>query len=103
MMYSLGHAGSAMKSSALIAIPGVFVNKSGERRLRAVLNCSFSVKHDFNLLSMSRLLHKKGWKMVCDNESLIHTENRKREVIDFDIVMPTEKLHICTYCGDYDS
>ena len=37
MMYSFGHAGSAMKSNALIDIPGVFVNKGGEARLQAVL------------------------------------------------------------------
>jgi hypothetical protein len=62
MMYSLGHAGSAMESNALIDIPGVFVNKSREMGLQAILkHCSFSAKHDFNLLSMSRLPHKQGW------------------------------------------
>jgi hypothetical protein len=92
MMYSLGHAGLAMESTALINVPGVFVNKSGEKGLQAVLkDCSFSTKHNFNLLCMSRLLHKQGWKIVCGDESLIHIENRKGEVIDFDIVMPTEK------------
>ena len=61
MMYNIGHAGSAMESSALINIPGVFMNKSGETGLQAVLkDCSFSVKHNFNLLSMSRLMHKQG-------------------------------------------
>jgi hypothetical protein len=65
MMYSLGHAGLAMESNALIDIPGVFLNKSGDTGLQAVLkDCSFSAKHNFNLLSMSRLLHKQGWKIV---------------------------------------
>jgi hypothetical protein len=109
MMYSLGHAGSAMESSALIDITGVFVNKSGETGLQAVLkDCSFSAKHNFNLLSMSMLLHKQGWKIVRGNESLIRIENRKGEVVDFNIVVPTEKrgnicLQICTYYGDCDS
>jgi hypothetical protein len=90
-MYSLWHTGSAMESTAFIDISGVFVNKSGEKGLQAVLkDCSFSTKHNFNLLSMSRLLHKKGWKIVCGNESLIGIENGKGEVINFDIVVPTE-------------
>ena len=54
MMYSLGHAGSAMESTALIDIPGVFMNKSGEKGLQVVLkDCSFSAKYNFNLLSKS--------------------------------------------------
>jgi len=45
MMYILGHAGSAMESTALIDITEVFVNKSGEKGLHAVLkDCSFSAK-----------------------------------------------------------
>jgi len=100
MMYSLGHAGSAMESTALINIPGVFVNKRGEKRLQAVLkDCSFSTKHNFNLLSMSRLLHKQGWKIVRGNESLIFIENEKGEVKDFGIVVPTEKgaIYACKF------
>ena len=100
MMYSLGHAGSAMESNALIEIPGVFVNKIGEMGLQAVLkDCSFSAKHNFNLLSMSRLLRKQGWKIVQGNESLIHIENGKGDVIDFDIVVPTEKgvIYACKF------
>jgi hypothetical protein len=81
-----------MESNALIDISGVSVNKSRETGLQAVLkDCSFSMKHYFNLLSMSRLLHKQGWKIVCSDESLMHIENRKRDVIDVDIVVPTEK------------
>ena len=44
MMYSLGHAGSAMESNALIDIPGVFVNKSGETGLQAALKDCFQHK-----------------------------------------------------------
>jgi hypothetical protein len=100
MMYSLGHAGLAMESTALIDIPGVFVNKSGEKGLKAVLkDCSFSVKHNFNLLSMSRLLHEQGLKIVCGDESLIRIKNGQGEVIDFDIVVPTEKgaIYACKF------
>ena len=65
--------------------------------MQAVLkDCSFSVKHNFNLLSMSRLLHKQGWKIVCGDESLICIEYRKGDDIDFDNVVPTEKGAIYT-------
>jgi hypothetical protein len=48
---------------------------------------------------MSRLLHKQGWKIVCGNESLICIENGTGEVIDFDIVVPTEKgaIYACKF------
>jgi len=50
-----------MESYALIDIPGIFVNKNKDTGMQAVLkDCSLSMKHNFNLLSMSRLLHKKG-------------------------------------------
>ena len=89
-----------MESTALINIPGVFMNRSGEKGIQAVLkDCSISVKQDFNLLSMSRLLHKQGWIVVHGNESLIRIENGKGEVIDFDIVVPTEKgaIYACKF------
>jgi len=54
-------------------------------------DCSFSTKHNLNLLRMSRLLHKQGWKIVRGDESLIRIENGKGEVINFNIVVPTEK------------
>ena len=100
MMYTLGHAGSAMESNALIDIPGVFINKGGEVGLQAVLkDCSFSAKHNFNLLSMSKLLHKQGWKIMHGYETLIRIKNRKGDVIDFDIVVPTEKgaIYACKF------
>ena len=37
MVYSLGHTGSAMESTALIDIPGIFVNKDGKIGMKAVL------------------------------------------------------------------
>jgi hypothetical protein len=90
-MYILGHVGSAMESNALIDIPGVFVNKGGEARMQAVLkDCSFNAKRNFNLLSMSKLLHKQGWKIVHGDETLMRNENGKGDVINFDIVLPTE-------------
>ena len=99
-MYSLGHVGLAMESTVLIDIPGVFVTKSGDAGMKAVLkDCSFSMKHNFNLLSMSRLLHKQGWKIVCGDDTLIRIENGKGGTIDFDIVVPTEKgaLYACKF------
>ena len=60
-MYSLGHAGMAMESTAVIDIPGVFVTKDGEKGLPVVLkDCSFDWGHNFNLLSMTKLWHNGG-------------------------------------------
>jgi hypothetical protein len=100
MMYCLGHAGTAIEFTALIDIPGVFVNKDSDVGLQAVLkDCNFSAKHNFNLLSMSKLLHKQGWKIMHGNETLIHIENRKGGAINFDIVVPTEKgaIYACKF------
>ena len=83
-MYSLGHVGLAMESTVLIDIPGVFVTKSGDAGMRAVLkDCSYSKKHNFNLLSMSRLLHKQGWKIVRGDDTLIRIENGQGGTIRF--------------------
>ena len=97
MMYSLGHSGSAMESTALIDIPGVFMSKDGKAGMKAVLkDCSYSTKHNFNLLSMWKLIHKQGWEIVRGDKTLIRVENKKGGIIDFDIVVPTEKGAIYT-------
>jgi hypothetical protein len=105
MVYSMGHTGSAMESTALIDIPGIFVNKDGKTGVKAVLkDCSFSTKHNFNLLSMSKLIHKQGWKIVHGDEKLIRIENGKGEIIDFDIVVPTEKgaVYACKFARNVE-
>jgi len=103
-MYSLGHAGVAMESTAVINIPGVFVTQDSKKGFLAVLkDCSFNGGHNFNLLSMSKLLHKQGWKITCGDESLIRIENGKGRVINFDIVVPTEKRgNICMQVYAHD-
>ena len=100
MVYSLGHTGSAMESTALIDIPGVFMSKDGKAGMKAVLkDFSFGMKHNFNLLSMSKLIHKQGWKIVHGDETLIRIENEKGGKIEFDIVVPTEKeaIYACRF------
>ncbi len=55
---SLRHTGGAVEATAIMDIPGVFASKEGVVGLKAVLqDCSFSKEHNFNLLSMSRVLH----------------------------------------------
>jgi hypothetical protein len=100
MVYSLGHTGSAMESTALIDIPGVFMSKDRKAGMKAVLkDCSFSAKHIFNPLSMSKLIHKQGWKFIRGDDTLICIENGKGGIIDFDIVVPTEKgaIYACKF------
>jgi hypothetical protein len=70
-LLSLGHTGGALKSTAVIDIPGVFLTKDGDMGMQAVQKeCSYNKEHNFNLLSMSRLLHKQGWKITHGDESL---------------------------------
>lgn len=58
-MYNFGHTDRAMESTALIDIPCVFATKNGYNGIQAVLKeCSYGVGHNFNLVSMSKLLHK---------------------------------------------
>ena len=81
-------------------IPGVFSSKEGTVGMKAVLqDCSFSKEHNFNLLSMSRLLHTQGWKITHGDKSLICIENGKGGVINFDIVVPTAKgaVYACKF------
>ena len=50
-MYSLGHVDSAIESTALIDIPGVFISKNITKGLQAVLkDCNYNKGHNFNLL-----------------------------------------------------
>ena len=95
---SLGHSGGAVESTAIIDIPGMFMTNDGISGTRAVLKeCCYSKAHNFNLLSMSRLL-QQGWKVTCQDKNLIHIENRKGGKIEFDIVLPTKKGAIYA-CG----
>ena len=91
-MLSLSHIYGAIETTVVINIPGVFMTEDGNVEMRAVLKeCSHSKVHNFNLLSMLSLLHKQGWKIKHREESLIYNENRKGGVINFNIVVPTEK------------
>ena len=63
--------------------------KEGVTGPKTVLpDSSFSKEQNFNLLSISRLLHNQGYKITHPSKSLIHIENGKGEVINFDIVVP---------------
>ena len=53
--------------------------------------CSYNKAHNFNLLSMSRLLNNQGNKIKHGSNSLIGMENKKDKVIEFDIVVPLSK------------
>ena len=75
-LLSLGCTGGVIVSTAMIDIPGVLMAKNGDTGMWAVLKkCSYNKEHNFNLLSMSRLLNKQGWKIMCSDESLILIKN----------------------------
>ena len=48
------------------------------------------------MLSMSKLIHKQGWKIICSDKIMIRIENGKGGTIEFDIMVPTEKGAIYT-------
>ena len=70
-MLSLGHIGEAIGTSAMIDIPGRSMFKNGLPGMRAVLmGCGYNKAHNFNLLSLSKLLHHQGWKITCSKDNL---------------------------------
>ena len=76
------------------------MSKDGKAGMKAVLkDCTFCAKHNFNLLSMLKLIHKQGWKTVRGDKTLIRVKNEKGGRIDFDIVVPTEKgaIYACKF------
>jgi hypothetical protein len=100
LILSLGHTGEAIEPTAIIDISGQFISKSGETGMKAVLtDCSYNKAHNFNLLSMLRLLHNQGRKITCGDALLIHFENGKDGVIEFDIVLPASKgeVYACKF------
>ena len=89
---SLGHTGKEVEATVIIDIHGVFSSKDCVAGLKAAIqDCSFSKKHNFNLLSMLRLLYTQGWKITHGEKSLIRIENGMAGVINFDIVAPKAK------------
>jgi hypothetical protein len=95
---SFRQTGGAVESTAIIDIPGVFTSR--HHGTEDLLNdCSYNKEHNFNLLSLLRLLHKQGWKITQGDESLIRIENEKGGVINFDIIWPTAKgaIYACKF------
>jgi hypothetical protein len=92
----------AIESTAVIDILEFFVLKDSKTGMWAVLKeCSYNKEHNFNLLSMPRLLLEQSWKIMCGDKSLICIENGKGRggVINFDIIVSTEKgtVHACKF------
>ncbi len=97
---SLGQTGGAVESTDIMHIPGVFMSKEGAVGMKAVLqDRSFSKEHNFNLLSMSRLLYTQGWLITHGDKSLVCIGDRNGGVINFDIVVPTAKgaVYVCKF------
>ena len=89
---SIGHSGSATKTSKTISIPGMFVQKDGTRGMRATLtDVSYCENHNFNLLSLTRLL-VSGWEVVSGDATGITLGHKEKGLsIVADIVIPTAK------------
>ena len=58
---SLGHAGAAVQATHTFDLLGMFVRKDGSIGLSSTLSeVNFSVRFNFNLLSLSRMLFRGG-------------------------------------------
>ena len=67
---SIGHTGVAVAATFTIDVPSHFMTQDGKVGLRAGLtDCSYNPKNNFNLLSLARLIHKQGWKVMNGNET----------------------------------
>lgn len=63
------------------------MSKDNTAGLRTALKeCSYNKEHNFNLLSMSRLIKNQGCKITKKGIT-----NGKGGVINFDVLVPTEK------------
>ena len=75
---SIGHAGQAVRATKTIDLSGTFVKKDGSRGLKATLTeVSYCADHNFNLLSLTRLLCQ-GWKIVNGDATgitIVHEES----------------------------
>ena len=61
---SLGHTGAAVKATKIIDLPGQFVNNDGSLGMQGTLTeVNYSLKLNFNLLSLTRLL-RNGWSIT---------------------------------------
>lgn len=90
----LKHTDGAIDSIAMTDIPGDFITKNGDIEMWVVLKeCSYDKLHIFNLLSMSRLLHKKGWKQCIG----IYIPDGTSRLSNFDAVVLTEEWEVYAY------
>ena len=97
---SLGHAGTAVKAESTIDIPGRFVTRDGSYGIKATLQgVSYNRQHNFDLLSLTRLLYKQGWVIEEGNKRGITIMKNGQERIKFDIVVPTPNgaLYACRF------
>jgi hypothetical protein len=92
MCKTLKYIASDTQLRQLSLLPIQIFQESLGQGLETVLkDCSFNKEHNFNVLHMSKLLHKQGWKIMLGDKSSIQIENNEDGVINFDIVVPTEK------------
>ena len=88
---SLGHAGEAIEATLTIDLPGQFMAIDGSSGLQASLTeVNFNARHNFNLISLTRLL-TKGWVIAKGDHTGITIRNGGGDLIDFDIVIPTAR------------
>ena len=99
---SLGQAGEALKATSTIDLKGQCVWRDGSLGMKVTLtDCSYNACHNFNLASLTRLM-SRNWVIVKGDMTGITVRHPSGSVIDFDIVIPTEKgaIFACWFICD---
>lgn len=97
---SLGHAGEAVETKMTIDIPGQFIGLDGSPGMVGTLtDCNYNPGLNFNLISLTRMLRKGGWKIVKGDHMGIVIEHPNGGDINFDVVIETPKgaIYACRF------
>ena len=88
---SPGHSGAAVEATITINLLGKFVVRDGSLGMKGVLTeVNYSESHNFNPMSTTMLLCK-GWRITKSDATGITIENGSGGMIEFDVVIPTER------------
>ena len=84
---TIGATGEAVLADSRVDIPGQFARRDGTLGLSAVLNgVNVNRKNNFNLLSVSKLIHRQGWRIADGDSNRIVLQKGESKIV-FDIVI----------------
>ena len=85
---SLGHAGEAVETKMTIDIPGQFIGLDGSPGMVGTLtDCNYNPGLNFNLISLTCMLWKGGWKIAKGDHMGIVIKHPDGGKINFDVAI----------------